>query len=583
MSRLKILGLLEISLLILLASCEEGGESKKETGDSEDPSDYTWDTSTVVQVTLNTNSITVEPAVATVDGSKVTITSAGTYNISGTLSDGQVLVNTKDDGNVRIILDGIKIKCSSSAPIYVEKAKKVIIILKDGTTNSISDGTSYTQVDGEPDAAIFSNAYLSFSGEGSLSVVANFQDGISSDDGMIIDSGTITVKAADDGIRGKDYLIIRSGNITVTSTGDGLKSTNEEDPYLGYIKIINGNISVTTTSGDAIDAVSNLDISDGVYSLTTGGGASSVYTGTGTGGGNPGGGPGGGGSGSGGYSGTNSEKGLKGLISVNIVKGTFNINCADDAIHSNGSITISDGTLALASGDDGIHADVSMTIDGGTIDMTKSYEGFESASITINGGTISIVSTDDGFNATMGSATESNDGSFLNINSGNIVVNSSTGDAIDSNGNVTMKGGTVIAHGPSSSPEVGIDVNGTFYVSGGILVATGPNSGNMIESISATSSQYAVKTTITSTLASSSLFHIEDSGGNDIITYKPVRTIYYIVVSKTELSAGETYSIYTGGTSTGTNVNGVYKGGTYSGGTFKKSFTISGELTNVSF
>ena len=126
-------------------------------------------------------------------------------------------------------------------------------------------------------------------------------------------------------------------------------------------------------------------------------------------------------------------------------------------------------------------------------------------------------------------------------------------------------------------------MNGTFKVTGGVLIATGPNSGNMIENISESSSQYAIKTTITANLASSSLFHVEDSEGNDVVTYRPVRTIYYLVVSKPELKKGATYSIYTGGTSTGTCVNGVYTGGTYSGGALKKSFTISGELTNVSF
>jgi hypothetical protein len=572
MSKIRLYCLVAI-ILAILAGCEKVIVTKTDEVVNEDPLDYIWDTSEVVQVTLNGNSISVVPKVATVNGSNVTITSAGTYNITGSLTNGQVIVNTKDDGNVRLIFDDVNIKCSSSAPVFITKAKKTIIILKDGTQNYLADGTSYVLVNGEPGAALFSNSYLAFSGEGSLSVTANYQDGISTDDGLIINSGTISVISADDGVRGKDYLLVRNGNITVKSKGDGLKSDNSEDNALGYISIDYGVFNITTTSGDAINAQTNLNITDGIFNLTTGGGAGTITTG----GGNPGSG------GSSGYSGTISEKALKADAGLNVAKGTFTINSADDAIHSNNSITINDGTFAIATGDDAVHADGSITINGGTINISKCYEGMEGSLITVNNGTINLVSVDDGFNATKGVATEANDGSSLIFHGGNITVNSSNGDCIDSNGNVTMTGGTVIAHGPASAPEVGIDVNGTFNVSGGVLVATGPNSGNMIEAISATSSQYCMKATIQATLSSSSLFHIQDATGKNIVTYKPVRTIYYIVVSTPDLKNGSTYSIYMGGTSTGTNVNGLYVDGTYSGGTLKKSFTISGTITNVSF
>jgi hypothetical protein len=66
------------------------------------------------------------------------------------------------------------------------------------------------------------------------------------------------------------------------------------------------------------------------------------------------------------------------------------------------------------------------------------------------------------------------------------------------------------------------------------------------------------------------LFHIEDASGNNLITFKPVRSVYYLVFSSSDLKNGSSYSIYTGGTSTGTNKNGVYSGGNYSGGTLKK-------------
>jgi hypothetical protein len=241
--------------------------------------------------------------------------------------------------------------------------------------------------------------------------------------------------------------------------------------------------------------------------------------------------------------------------------------------------------LTISAGDDAIHAETSITINAGTLNISKSYEGFESASIIINDGTVNLAATDDGFNGTKGlqaGGTESNDGSIVAINGGNVSVNTTTGDGIDSNGSFSMTGGSLIVHGPSSSPEVAFDINGSFTVSGGFLIGAGPNSGNMIQSPSTSSGQYSLKITSSSSLTASSLFHIQDDQGNDIVTFKLVRAAYYIVFSSPALASGGSYSIYTGGTTTGMYVNGVYSGGTYSGGTLKKTFSVSSKLTTVS-
>jgi hypothetical protein len=554
------------------------------TAGSENANDYIWDNSKIINIVLNGNSITADNASVSINSSKATITSAGTYSITGSLTDGQIIVNTQDTGIVRLILKGSNIICSSSAPVFVKKAKKTLIVLTDNTSNFITDGTSYIlDSNEEPNAAVFSKSYLSFYGDGSLTVKANYKDGITSKDGLLIKSGKIDVSSADDGIRGKDYVIIKNGNIAINAKGDGLKSDNDEDPSLGYITIDSAVVNVTA-SGDGINAQTNLKINDGSFTISTGGGAGTIKGSTDEEEGpNP---PGGGTGTSGGYSGTISEKALKAKGSLTIEKGTFIINAADDAIHSNDVVTINGGILSIATGDDAIHAETSVTFKDGTLNISKSYEGIESASITINSGNINLVSTNDGFNATKGltaGGTEANDGSSLIINGGNVTVNCTSGDGVDSNGNFSINGGIIIVHGPQSQPEVGFDINGTFSISGGFVIGTGPNSGNMIEGPSTTSAQYSLKATISSTISASTLFHIQDSNGNNLVTFKPVRATYYIVFSSPDLTGGSTYSIYTGGSSTGTNMDGIFIGGTYSGGTLKKSFAISGKLTNVSF
>jgi hypothetical protein len=576
------LNILALSLIVLFAaaSCQKYYAETRDDDENvdEDPSDYTWDTSTYALITLNGTSVTVSPEnAASINGTRVTILSAGTYKVTGSLSDGQIIVNSQEDANVRLILSGASITCSNSAPIYVLDARKTIINLEKGTQNYLTDGTTYVLIDREPGAALFSNSDLSIYGEGSLTVKANYNDGISSDDGLIIKSGIISVTAADDGIRGKDYIIIRNGIITIDSKGDGIKSDNETNTSLGFITIDSAVLRINATAGDGISAQTNLEISDGSFTIATG-----TYAAKGVEDPTPPG-PGGGGTTGGGYTGTISEKGIKGLTGLKIEKGTFTIKSADDAIHTNSAVTINGGTFAIATGDDAIHAEAAVTINGGTLVVSTSYEGIESASINFNDGNLNLTSTDDGFNATMGAAVENNDGSIANINGGYVVVNSSTGDGFDSNGNLTITAGTVIIHGPQSAPEVGFDVNGTFSMAGGFFIATGPNSGNMIETPATSSSQYSLKVTMSSTLSGSTLFHIQDAAGNDLVTYKPVRSVYYVVFSSPLLANGSTYSIYTGGSSSGTYKDGLYTGGTYSGGTLKKTLTVSGKVTSVSF
>lgn len=157
-----------------------------------------------------------------IDGSQATITSAGTYRLSGSLTDGRVVVDTKDKDVVRIILDGVELTNTTGAAISVANGEKVVIILAENSKNVVTDSANYVFDDpstDEPNAAIFSKSDLTLFGSGSLTVNGNFNDGISSKDGLIIDSGTITVNAVDDGIRGKDYLVIKDGVITINASG----------------------------------------------------------------------------------------------------------------------------------------------------------------------------------------------------------------------------------------------------------------------------------------------------------------------------------------------------------------------------
>ncbi len=540
--------------------------------------DYTWDSATVIPIELNGDSIAVESAGVTVDGSTVTITAAGTYSLSGNLTDGQIVVNTTDEGIVRLILNGVDIRHSTGAAIAIMDAEKALIVLADNTENVVADSDSYifpsADVD-EPNAAIFSAADLTITGNGSLTVTGNYNDGIAGKDGLIIHSGTITVQAVDDGIRGKDYLVVRDGLITVEAGGDGLKADNAEDSSKGYIAIEGGAITVTAM-GDAVTAETNVHITDGTLALTAGGGATAQI------------------------SADASAKGLKGNANVAIDGGMLTIDSADDAVHANGNIVINGGALVLASGDDGMHADATLEVNGGAIEITQSYEGLESAVITLNAGEISVVASDDGVNVAGG-----NDGSgmlpgpgrggrpgaapsqdtfsytgddYLYINGGTLVVHA-TGDGLDVNGAIQMTGGTVLVHGPTENMNAALDYDGGFTISGGILVAAG--SAGMAQAPGAYSSQPSVLINFNTPQPAGTLVHIQNSAGEDLLTFAPVRSYQSLVFSSPELASGETYTVSTGGSASGTASNGWYREGSYTPGTEYTQFTIAGIVTMI--
>jgi hypothetical protein len=589
----------------------------------EDDSNTSWTADQSTDIALAGTSAVVEGAGAESKDGSVAIIAAGTYVLSGKLSDGQIVINNQDDGIVHLVLNGVNITDSDSAAIYIKEAGKVIITLEDGTENSVSDGATYVYADDttdEPSAAIFSKADLTINGTGKLSVSANYNDGITSKDDLKIMSGILEIQAADDGIVGKDLVAVQDGSISITAEGDGIKSTNDTETDKGFIGITAGTFDIQA-GNDGIQAETALVIDGGTYTLVTGGGNENGEVKTGD--------PGAGmgmrgnrGQGTGGQapgttdtstseakpetmpeasqqeasttsttaeSETVSTKGLKAGGDISVNNGTFNIDSADDAVHSNSNIAIAAGEFNIKTGDDGVHADALVAISGGKIDITKSYEGIEGANIAMSGGEAHVVSSDDGVNVaggndevTVGGGPQEQDqfsdaaANVLTISGGTLTVDA-TGDGLDSNGSIVMSGGTVIVNGPTNGGNGALDYDGSFEQSGGTLIAAG--SSGMAQATSDTSSQHAVSMTFPQIQKAGALVHLEDSEGNTILTFAPSKDYQSLVMSSPDLKDGGSYTLYLGGTSTGSEANGLYTDGEYTGGTKVVTFEITSSVT----
>lgn len=513
------------------------------------------------------------------------IKTGGVYYLEGTIDNGQIQIDTKE--NVKLILNNVNITNKTGPAIMIENANQVYIELTDNSVNYLADGEDYVvDVDGEPNGTIFSKDDLILDGTGKLIIDANYADGIVSKDNLKIIDGIYEINALDDAIRGKDSLVIMNGNFDINSLGDGLNATNDSDSKLGFILIENGEFNIVATN-DGIQAETDLVINNGNFNIKTGEeNTNSSLENTNLGKWNA---P---------FSKNNSTKnnemdsakGLKANNNIVIKNGNFIIDSSDDSIHSNEYVGISNGYFNLNSSDDGIHADKEIIIDGGTIDINKSYEGIESDRITINDGIINIISSDDGINAAGGNDESSmnnrpsmnnfgsNGNSKIQINGGNIYTNAS-GDGIDANGSIYMNGGTVIINGPTDSANGAIDYDKEFKVTGGTLIASG--SSGMAQGVSNSSTQTTIVINFSTSINPDELISIHDSNNTEVITYKSQKKYQNLVISTSNLKLNELYTIYTGGDSTNKDSNGLYVIGGYTNGIKYTTFAINNIITNV--
>lgn len=185
--------------------------------------------SSSTKITLNKTSVKISGAGAKAKGSDVTVSSAGTYVLKGTLSNGQIIVNVGKKDKVHIILNGVSITCKNSSPIYVENADKTTVSLQKGTKNTLIDSKNYVYTNNtqkEPNATLFSKDDLTINGTGTLTITANFNNAINCRDDLKIVQSTILISSIDDGIIGHDSVAIKDAKITANAKGDALKSKN---------------------------------------------------------------------------------------------------------------------------------------------------------------------------------------------------------------------------------------------------------------------------------------------------------------------------------------------------------------------
>ena len=463
--------------------------------------DLTWDSSD--EKTIDLANPTATDGVSVENGT-ITITSGGTYRLTGEYS-GQVKIEAAKTDTVRLVLDNAKITNSTGAAINVVSAAEAIIYTAAGTTNTVADEANYTATgDDDPDAAIYSTANLTLAGEGSLSVEGSYEEGIHTTGGLVIASGTLEVNAANTGIKGKDYVDITGGIVNVTAAQDGIKSTNTDDESMGFTRLSAG--SVTVSAGDdGLKAPHTLEISGGTLNI---------------------------------------EKSNEGIEAqyINILDGEVTVNSADDGINASLKDSSSDTSSDTTSGTAAAGQQTQQNQNG---QVQQAPAGGGAAPGGSQGSTgqnqnMPQPPTDGAMSGGGGGTFEVVDAA-INISGGTVTVNAE-GDGIDSNGTATFSGGTVTVNGPVAGGNNALDSNGDLLLNGGSVTAG--STADMFEAPSSASTSGYLKITDSSALTQGSTIQVTDSSGTVVANYKITKSgVQLVLVSNKNIVKGQSYTV----------------------------------------
>jgi hypothetical protein len=525
--------------------------------------DPSYDESSATKITLSgTTATTSSTDGVSISGSTVTITKEGVYVVSGTLTDGQIVVdcNEEDKAKVQIVLKDANISCSSGSAIYVQEAKKVFLTLDAGTTNTVSDGSTYTlnQDDGSANACIYSKSNLTIQGTGALTVNGNYRHGIFSKDDLVITGGTLNVTSKEDAVRGKDCLKIKDGSFTINSGEDALKSSNSDEDGKGYV-VIDGGTFAIAAGDDAIHAEKLTLINNGTIDIST------CY------------------------------EGLEGQTVV-VNGGTTHLVASDDGVNAasggtgdsqaadfggagqnhmqniqnNGGIAADGSTPpsmggGFAGGDQGQGGQSSGSgADVATATTTASYTTSTATTTTVAGGVVGGGGMMDGDSSCV-----------FQMNGGYLEIDAS-GDGVDSNGSVEITGGVLLVSGPTSDGDGAFDYALSASISGGTVIMAG--SVGMAQSFSSGSQAFSL---VNASGSANQSIAVTDSTGKVLASYTPSKQYNCVLVSTTGMTDATSYSIVLGGTVSGANSDGYVTSGTVSGGS-SVSFTASTSDTSNS-
>lgn len=478
-------------------------------------------------IILNDENTTINGKGASFSDSVLKISKGGYYSVKGKLSDGKIIIDSKDsEKDVFLQLDGVVARSLSDSPFSViSSERKVHVILSENEVNEFSDSSgedSYTaRRSGKyTQAVLFSKSDLSIEGSGTLKVSAKYKKGIYSEKELSVLGGNLNVESADDALGAKNKIAFMAGTLTASSGSNGMRTGFSAGK--GEITISGGTIKIESGL-DCIQSSSTLTVSGGTFDLTSGKGStgkagkrnhskaiphvSSGMTGS---------------------SGeqtidANESKAVRAERSLTVSGGNFAVNSLDDAFFCGGKIIITDGNFDIKTDANAFFASSTIAIASGNINVEYCAEGIEGKSVYITGGSVLVNTQGHGFGE---------------------------------NGNVLQTGGTVVSFGSKgeeNSKSVYTVMGGTVFCAGSIPL----KQGNI---------ERCPELTATATFPANTLLAITGLDGKEVFCLSIAKSCKSFWFSGSELEKGKNYKIYSGGINNGVSKNGVFYGSQYTPG-----------------
>lgn len=475
-----------------------------------------YDESEAVNVALSDSGSSASGSGVEIDGSTVTITAAGTYVLSGSLSDGQVVVKAGDSDKVQIVLDGVTVGNSAACAIYAQSADKVFVTAADGTANTLkTTGEAATSdTDKNLDGVIFAECDMTINGTGTITVESAKASGLVGKDDLKLAGVTLNVTAAENGLEANDSVRVASGTYTIAATEDGVHSDNDDEAQNGYFYMFDGTVTISA-GDDAVHASSYLTVNGGTLTVNESG------------------------------------EGLEGSV-VTINDGTVDVTSKDDGINASsggGSDMFMGGGPGGPGGKGGQRPeDGQMPADGelpegmeppadgaAPADMAPPTDGAGDADAELPADAEGSASADESAESLT---------PLLTINGGTIHVNAS-GDGLDSNGDLIINGGEAYVSGPTNDGNTAVDYGDgcTAVQNGGILIAAG--SSGMAESFDSSSEQGVIIAVLDDYTEGE--IALKDSSGSVIASWTPEKKYNCVIVSTPDVKSGSDYTLTTGG------------------------------------
>lgn len=506
-----------------------------------------YDESKATQVTLADQTATVTGQGASFSAQTLTISQAGTYVLTGSGKNLKLVVEAADTDQVHLVFQNLTLEGEGTL-LQINKAQEVVISLAEGSQNALTE--SQASDDEKVKATIHSQVPLTLNGTGNLTLTALTKNALEVEDDLKVLGGTYTVKAANHGFKAEGALDIEAATLTIEAGKDGLHAEHDETTERANVTLNPTQLSIAATE-DGVDAGNELTIKGGTITVSQ------------------------------------SEEGLEARV-IRQLGGDVSIKSSDDGVNASaGSSNKTSDTSATSKTTDASATSNSADTSPSASQATSNSADTSSSASQATNDSATASAPDSQATADPAATSqpdqankdknqtppappagqappqggqppqngqgpggmppggqEESDPSLEIILAGGSLTVDAEGDGIDSNGTVTISGGSLVVNGSVHDGNGPLDASGDITITGGTVWALGTS--DMLQGFAQGSTQASITANIAGTAGQTLI--ILDANGKEVARQTASKDFQAVIMSSADLVDGQTYTIQVDGT-----------------------------------